>query len=134
MGKFMASKIQPYKNEVMLISRKANTLAHPPIIMLNQQIQDVQFHKHLGVYFSSDCSWHQHIDYIKRKAWTRLNIMRKLKFDLDRKYLETIYIYPLFARFWNMLISYGTIVHSKKNKILKKYKQKRQELQLGRLN
>ena len=76
----------------MLISRKANTLAHPPIIMLNQQIQDVQFHKHLGVYFSSDCSWHQHIDYIKRKAWTRLNIMRKLKFDLDRKSLETIYI------------------------------------------
>ena len=76
----------------MLISRKTNTLAHPPIIMMNQQIQDVQFHKHLGVYFSSDCSWHQHIDHIKQKAWTRLNIMRKLKFDLDRKSLETIYI------------------------------------------
>ena len=85
-------KFNPNKNEVMLISRKTNTLAHPPIIMMNQQIQDVQFHKHLGVYFSSDCSWHQHIDYIKQKAWTRLNIMRKLKFDLDRKSLETIYI------------------------------------------
>ena len=37
-------KFNPNKNEVMLISRKANALAHPPIIMLNQQIQDVQFH------------------------------------------------------------------------------------------
>ena len=80
----------------MLISRKTNTLAYPPIIMLNQQIQDVQVHKHLGVYFSLDCSWHQHIDYIKQKAWTRLNIMLKLKFDLDRKSLETIYIYISF--------------------------------------
>ena len=33
----------------------------------------------------------KHIDYIKEKAW-RINIMRKLKYDLDRKSLETIYI------------------------------------------
>ena len=76
----------------MLISRKTNRQNHPPVFMQNQQIQEVEFHKHLGVYLSSDCSWHQHIDYIKQKAWTRLNIMRKLKFDLDRKSLETIYI------------------------------------------
>ena len=85
-------KFNPNKNEVMLISRKTNRQNHPPVFMQNQQIQEVEFHKHLGVYLSSDCSWHQHIDYIKQKAWTRLNIMRKLKFDLDRKSLETIYI------------------------------------------
>ena len=60
--------------------------------MFNQQINEVEHHKHLGVFFSSDCSWHKHIDYIKEKAWTRINIMRKLKYDLDRKSLETIYI------------------------------------------
>ena len=61
--------------------------------MLNQQINEVEYHKHLGVFFSSDCSWHKHIDYIKEKAWTRINTMRKLKYDLDhRKSLETIYI------------------------------------------
>ena len=59
--------------------------------MENVQIQEVKSHKHLGLYLSSDCSWHQHISYIKDKAWLRINIMRKLKFKLDRKSLETIY-------------------------------------------
>ena len=126
-------KFNPNKNEVMLISRKTNTLAHPPIIMMNQQIQDVQFHKHLGVYFSADCSWHQHIDYIKQKAWTRLNIMRKLKFDLDRKSLETIYI-----SFIRPILEYADIIwdncSQQDEQELEKKKQKRQELQPGQLN
>ena len=33
-----------------------------------------------------------HIEYMKAKAWKRINIMRKLKFELDRKALETIYL------------------------------------------
>ena len=64
---------------------------HPPLHMLNQQIKEVENHKHLGLYFSNDGSWHTHITYIKEKAWNRINIMRKLKFQLDRKSLEIIY-------------------------------------------
>ena len=46
------------KNEVLLLSRRINRPIHPPLYMLNQEIKEVQFHKHLGVYFSEDCSWH----------------------------------------------------------------------------
>ena len=46
--------------------------------MLGQQINEVEFHKHLGIYFSNDGSWHKHIDYIKENAWTRINIMHFL--------------------------------------------------------
>ena len=126
-------KFNPNKNEVMLISCKTNTLAHPPIIMMNQQIQDVQFHKHLGVYFSSDCSWHRHIDYIKQKAWTRLNIMRKLKFDLDRKSLETIYI-----SFIRPILEYADIIwdncSQQEKQDLEKIQTEQPELQPGQLN
>ena len=80
----------PVKNEALLLSRKPNKPYHPPLFMQNHQITDVESHKHLGVYFANDCSWHQHIEYIKQKAWIRINIMRKLKFKLDRKALETI--------------------------------------------
>ncbi|MCG8033360.1 MAG: reverse transcriptase family protein, partial [Candidatus Thiodiazotropha taylori] len=80
------------KNEALLLSRKLNRPIHPPVYMLNHEINEVQFHKHLGIYFSEDCSWHKHIDYIKERAWTRINLMRKFKYDLDRKSLETIYI------------------------------------------
>ena len=84
-------KFNPLKTETLLISRKINKPVHPSLIMLGQQIKEVEFHKHLGIYFSNDGSWHKHIDYIKEKAWTRINIMRRLKYVLDRKSLEIIY-------------------------------------------
>ena len=60
--------------------------------MDNQVIIEVDSHKHLGVFLSNDCTWHKHIDYVKEKAWDRINVMRRLKFCLDRKSLETIYL------------------------------------------
>ena len=57
----------------------------------SKEINEVQFHKHLGIYILSDCSWHKHIEYVKSKAWSRINVMRKFKYTLDRKSLETIY-------------------------------------------
>ena len=79
----------PVKNETMLLTRKRNKLYNPPLFMQNHQATEVEFHKHLDIHFASDCTWHQHIDYIKQKALLRItsNIMRKLKFNLDRKAL-----------------------------------------------
>ena len=60
--------------------------------MNQQQISEINSHKHLGlIFFSNDCTWHEHLDYIKTKAWHRVNIMRKRKFTFDRKSLQTIY-------------------------------------------
>ncbi|MCG8049353.1 MAG: reverse transcriptase domain-containing protein [Candidatus Thiodiazotropha endolucinida] len=95
----------PSKTEALLISRKFNKNQHPPIYMQNQQITEVETHKHLGIYLSNDCTWHQHIAYITEKAWARINIMRKLKFKLDRKSLETIYL-----TFIRPLIEYGDVI------------------------
>ena len=85
-------KVNPGKTESLLISRKTSGPIHPPVFMLNQEINEVDKHKHLGIVLSGDCSWHYHINYIKEKSWARINIMRKLKYLLDRKSLETIYI------------------------------------------
>jgi hypothetical protein len=82
----------PSKTESFVVSRKQAKPFHPPLIMTNEQITTVKSHKHLGVVLSDDCGWHSHIDYIKEKAWKRINIMRNLKFTLDRKSLEIIYI------------------------------------------
>ena len=81
----------PDKTESLLISRKQNKRNHPPVFMNNTQIQEVDSHKHLGITLSNDCTWHSHIQDITKKAWTRINILRSLKFILDRKSLETIY-------------------------------------------
>ena len=68
------------KTEALLISRK-KIFVHPKVFMLGQEINKVQFHKHLGVYFSYYYSWHKHIEHIKEKSWIRINIMRKLKYE-----------------------------------------------------
>ena len=73
--------------------------------MQNLQISEVEFHKHLGIYLSNDCTWHHHIKYISKKAWGRVNVMSKLKFKLDRKSLETIY-----TAFIRPLLEYGDVI------------------------
>ncbi|MCG8049110.1 MAG: reverse transcriptase domain-containing protein [Candidatus Thiodiazotropha endolucinida] len=85
-------KFNPSKNESLVITRKHNKPQHPPVFMSDQQINEVQFHKHLGLYISSDCTWHKHVEYVKSKAWGRINVMRQFKYTLDRKSLETIYL------------------------------------------
>ena len=95
----------PAKTEALLFSRKLNRPQHPPLYMQNHLISEVDVHKHLGLYFTNDCTWHNHINYIKEKAWHRLNIMRKLKFKLDRKSLETIYL-----TFIRPLLEYGDVI------------------------
>ena len=49
-------------------------------------------HRHLGITFSSDLNWHNHIIEITTKTWQRLNILRAFKFRFDRKSLERMYI------------------------------------------
>ena len=56
--------------------------------MDNQVIMEVESHKHIGVFLSNDSPWHKHID-TSRRSLGYNNLMRRLKFYLDRKYLET---------------------------------------------
>ena len=117
----------PVKTESLLIARKSNRPIHPPLLMENQLITETDSHKHLGIYLSSDCTWHKHIDFVKEKAWKRINIMRKLKFEIDRKSLEIFFFLLLLDLFWNMQASSGTIAHNMKRRNLIKYRMKQQE-------
>ena len=58
----------PSITETLLISRKVNRPQHPPLFMQDVQIKEVDYHKHLGLNFSNDGCWHQHIRYITEKA------------------------------------------------------------------
>ena len=97
----------PSKTKTMLISRKQKQTTHPPISMKNQSITNVSTHKHLGLILSSDCTWHTQIDSITKKAWIRINIMRRFKYCLDRKSLEIMY-----KSFIRPLLEYGDVVWS----------------------
>ena len=82
----------PQKTETMTISRKLHKPDHPKLNMDNVTVTEVSTHKHLGLHISNDGTWHKHIDVITGKAYKRLNVLRKFKFILDRRTLETIYL------------------------------------------
>ena len=75
-------KFNPIKTESLLFSRRVNLRDH-----LTLFFNDVS-HKHLGVYLSQRCDWQKHIDFIKEKAWSRINLLKMLKFTINRKSLE----------------------------------------------
>ena len=89
----------------MTLSCKHNKPLHLPLNMAQLNINEVTSNKHLGLIFSDDGSWHEHIDHVKVKSWFRLNIMRKLKFQLDRKSLEIIY-----TSFIRPILEYSNVV------------------------
>ena len=71
----------------------------------NVVIKDNKTHTHLGITFSSDATWGDHVQRIYEKAATRLNIMRMLKYDLDRKSLKQFY-----TSFIRPTLEYGNII------------------------
>ena len=73
--------------------------------MNNHDLQEVANHKHLGLIFSNNGLWHDHIDNIVKKAYARLNVLRKVRFTLDRFTLEKMYF-----SYIRPILEYGDIV------------------------
>ena len=82
----------PNKTESMIISKRLANTYHPPLFMNNVQIREVEHHKHLGVTISDNFSWNTHVEDIVLKASARLNMMRRVKYLLDRYTLERVYL------------------------------------------
>lgn len=83
--------LNPTKTSTMTFTRKRNSNI-PNVKMNDTELKDEKYHTHLGLTFSSDASWDEHIRIIYKKAAYRLNILRMLKYDLDRKSLIRFYI------------------------------------------
>ncbi|MCG8113232.1 MAG: reverse transcriptase domain-containing protein, partial [Candidatus Thiodiazotropha taylori] len=76
----------------MIISRRTQPQLHPPLVMNGTLLQETNCHKHLGLTFSSSCNWSDHVKIISEKAWSRLNLLRALKFRISRKSLSKMYM------------------------------------------
>ena len=54
-------------------------------------IEDVPTHTYVGLKFANNFRWNHHIHEVTQKARKHLNLMIPLKFNVDRKTLETMY-------------------------------------------
>ena len=76
----------------IILSLLKNPPLHPTLYMNNTPIATTASHKHLGLTFSNNCSWNEHINNITKTAYSRLNLLRALKFKVNRNALEKMYI------------------------------------------
>lgn len=95
----------PQKTESITISTKRNRTLHPDLYLNGHKISEVSHHKHLGLHFSDNGQWSYHVNIVVAKASSRLHILRRLKFLLDRKSLEKLYI-----SFVRPVIEYADVV------------------------
>ncbi len=68
-------------------------------------ITKVKTHKHLGMTFSDDMKWGAHIDAILKKAFGRLNGIRRLRNVIGRTVKETLYKSLVLP-----LVEYGSVL------------------------
>lgn len=80
------------KTESMIFSVKRHKPQHSSLYYNNEVIKTVSNHKHLGVTLSSNLSWRAHILNIHEKASKRLNLLKGLKFKINRDTLAKLYI------------------------------------------
>lgn len=79
------------KLKTLLFSTKRSTAYHPPLIFDNKIIEEVESHSHLGITLTKSLSWRTHILTIHQKASKKLNLLKGLKFKVDRPTLDVLY-------------------------------------------
>ena len=82
----------PAKTKSMIFTRKRKKQHYPPLFMDGQTLDNVESHKHLGVTFSTNLSWNEHIENITVNASRCLDVLNALKYKLDRHTLEKLYV------------------------------------------
>ena len=102
--------LNPVKTNSLLITSKRNS-NWPNVVFNNVIIEDETCHTHLGITVSSGGSWGDHINNIYQKAAYTLNIMRMLKYDIDRNSLISF-----FTSYIRPILEYGNVVWDNLNK------------------
>ena len=81
----------PTKTKSLIISNKHDRQSNPAVYFDNLPITEVNNHTYLGLKFSYNLKWNDHIEDISVKATKRLNMMLPLKYKISRKTLEIMY-------------------------------------------
>ena len=94
----------PKKTKDMIFSNKDLGIS-PPVLFDGVPIERVKEHKHLGIYLTSDLSWSRHVQYISKRANSKLAVLRSIKY-LSRPVLDILYKQQIRS-----IIDYGMAVY-----------------------
>ena len=76
--------------KMRLSLKKASEL--PSLNLCGKELASVETYKHLGLTFNTKLTFKDHINEIAIKANRKIDVMKRLKYSVDRKTLEVLYI------------------------------------------
>ena len=74
-----------------LMTWSFRSINHPDIVFDGMALPETSTHKHLGLTFNSDLSWSSHIKSILDSVSPMTDVLKKLKYKVDKESLEKIY-------------------------------------------
>ena len=98
----------PQKSDALLVSRKINRNNNTHFLFQCHDIKNVKEYCHSGLIWNNVGTWKTHLSSIINKAIKRVDMLRALKYKLNRSVLEKIY----FA-FIRSIFEYGYVVWDK---------------------
>ena len=99
--------MNPVKSRNVVFSLKRNKQDHPPLFLDTKVVKDVECHTHLGLTLRSNMSRRNHIVKMYKKASKRSNMLKYVKYRVDRSTLT--YLYKHLIR---PLMEYGDVIWS----------------------
>lgn len=81
----------PDKTLYMVVSKKKTPIPFPHPTFNNKPINRTKSHKHLGLHFTDDLTWREHIDNTIVKANRRIHMMNQVRFLLPRCSLISLF-------------------------------------------
>ena len=92
----------------IIFSRKTNQQLHPPIYFNNSPVASQPFTKHLGMILDSKLNFNHHLGEKICKANKGIGLIKRLRHNLSRKHLVTIY-----KSYIRPHLDYGDIIYDK---------------------
>ena len=83
-------KFSATKTKLMTCTNKKNVYSN--IIFNNVNLSPVKSHKHLGLTLRYDLTWTEHVNNIVQGISSMSDVLKRLKYDIDRNSLEDTYI------------------------------------------
>ena len=99
--------MNPVKSRNVVFSLKRNKQDHPPLFLDTKVVKDVECHINLGLTLQSNMSRINHIVKMYKKASKRSNMLKYVKYRVDRSTLTYLY-----KRLIRPLMEYGDVIWS----------------------
>ena len=95
----------------MIFSKKLNKINYPILYLDNKPLKQVSNHCQLGITFTDDMSWNEHITSICEKAGKRISAMLRISNRLNKETKLN-----LCSSFIRPILEYGCVIFDNSSK------------------